>query len=194
MLLCSKSFAEKYYFKECIISNNVKGDYIINIKKNIIEVQIKLADGKVQSLENKIKLIDKNKVTSDKIKSPDDEDIYYQYFLNSRTKSITQIKYKKATGTDINVYSMLSKTETFCKDIKADWNKAKIDKNKIKKEQKEIVKAQEKIKKEQRSLNKCQGKDHNKWNNCKGLYKSKTNHAFNGLFIKGAIIKGISIY
>ena len=46
MLLCSKSFAEKYYFKECIISNNVKGDYIINIKKNIIEVQIKLADGK----------------------------------------------------------------------------------------------------------------------------------------------------
>ena len=194
IIFCSKTFAETYYFKECIISNNVKGDYIINVKKNIIEVQIKSADGKIQSLENKIKLIDQDSVASNKIKSPEGEDIYYQYFLNSRSKSITQIKYKKATGADINVYTMLSKTETFCNDIKANWDKAKIDKNKIKKEQKEIVKAQEKIKKEQSSLNKCQGKDHNQWNNCKGLYKSKTNHIFNGLFVKGAIIKGISIY
>ena len=33
--------AQPYFFKQCKISDAVTGDYIINVKKNLIEVELK---------------------------------------------------------------------------------------------------------------------------------------------------------
>ena len=53
LLFCSKSFAESYYFKECKLSNAVTGNYVINFQKNIIEVELKTADGYIQYFNDK---------------------------------------------------------------------------------------------------------------------------------------------
>ncbi len=194
LLFCNIGFAESYYFKGCKISNAVTGNYIINLQKNVIEVELKAIDGKVQNFFDKIKLIEKNKIVSEKIKSGKGEDLYYQYFLNSKSKSITKLQFKKESGVDIDLFNLFEKRESYCADIKADWNKRKIDKTKISKEQNEILKAQEKIKKEQSSLIKCQENDYKQWTNCKGTFKAKTGHKYKGLFKDGKILKGTSIY
>ena len=48
-LFCNTSFAESYYFKGCKISSAVTGNYIINLNKHVIEVQLNTLDGKVQN-------------------------------------------------------------------------------------------------------------------------------------------------
>ena len=194
LLFCNTGYAESYYFKECKISNAVTGNYIINFQKNVIEVELKAIDGSVQNFFDKIKLIEKNKIVSEKIKSGKGENLYYQYFLNSKSKSITKLEFKKESGVDIDLFNLFERRESYCDNIKADWNKSKIGEAKVSKEQKEILKAQEKIKKEKSSLIKCQGNDYKKWTNCKGKYKAKTGHKYNGIFKNGEILKGISIY
>ena len=67
LLFCNTGFAESYYFKGCKISNAVTGNYIINLKKNVIEVELIAIDGKVQNFYDKIKSIEKNKIISQKI-------------------------------------------------------------------------------------------------------------------------------
>ena len=74
-LLSNTSFADMYFFKECKISNAVMGSYIIDLKKNIIEVELKTADGATQNFSDKIKSIEKNKIISEKIKSAKGEAI-----------------------------------------------------------------------------------------------------------------------
>ena len=69
LLFCNTSFAELYFFNECKINNVVTGNYTINIEKNVIEVALKTVDGKIQNFTDKIKLIEKDKITSEKIKS-----------------------------------------------------------------------------------------------------------------------------
>ena len=190
----SLALAETFYFKDCKISNAVYGDYIINVEKNIIEVELKALDGNVQYFEDKIKLIEKNKITSEKIKSDRGKDIYYQYLLNSKTKSVIKLEYKKEGASDMEIFRLSGKRTSSCENIKADWNKRKIEETKISEEQKQILKAQEKIKKEQSKLIKCQGNNQKIWNDCKGAYIADTGHKYNGLFKNGEIIKGISIY
>ena len=186
--------AEQYYFKGCRLTNAVTANYIINIKKNVIEVELKAVDGTSQSFADEIKVIEKNKIISQKIKSTRGENQYYQYFLNSKTKSVTKLQYKKEGGVDIDVFKLKEKRKSFCSDIKADWNKAKIEKEKDKKEEKEILKAQEKLKEEQNKLIKCQENNYKKWTNCKGIYKSEEGHKYNGLFKNGEIIRGSALY
>ena len=194
LLTCGACVAESYYFKECKISNALNGNYIINLKKNIIEVELMAIDGQIQNFSDKIKLIQKNKIVSEKIKSVKGENLYYQYFLNSESKTVIKLQYKREKGLDIDLFNLLAKRKSYCANVKADWNKRKIDKDKNKKEQKEILKAQEKIKKEQDSLIVCQGEDHKQWTNCKGSFKAKSGHNYNGIFKNGKILKGISIY
>jgi len=194
LLFCNTGFAESYYFKGCKISNAVTGNYIINLKKNVIEVELIAIDGKVQNFYDKIKSIEKNKIISQKIKSVKGENLYYQYFLNSKSRSVIKLEYKRETGLDIDLFNLFARRESHCANIKADWNKLKIDEAKISKEQKEILKAQEKIKEEQSSLAECQGNNYKQWTNCKGSYKTETKHKYSGLFRDGKIIKGISIY
>ena len=194
LMFCNISNAESFYFKGCKISNAVTGNYIINISKNMLEVELKAIDGTVQNFSDKIKSIEKNKIVSQKIKSAKGENLYYQYFLNSKLKSVTKLQFKKETGIDIDVYNLYEKRESFCTDVKSGWNKAKIDEAKISKEQKQILKAQEQLKKEQSSLVKCQENDYKKWTNCKGLYKTEEGHIYEGYFKNGEILKGTSSY
>ena len=194
LLFCNTSFAELYFFNECKISNAVTGNYTINIEKNVIEVTLKTVDGKVQNFTDKIKLIEKDKIISEKIKSGKGEKLYYQYFLNSKSKSVIKLQYKKESGIDMDIFKLDEKRVSYCTDVKADWNKQKIEEAKISKEQKQILKAQEEIKKEQSDIIKCQNNDYKQWTNCKGSYKTETGHKYTGLFEDGKILKGISIY
>ena len=194
LIFCDIGFAESYYFKGCKISNALTGNYIINLQKNTIEVELKAIDGKVQSFSDKIKLIEKNKIVSEKIKSARGKNLYYQYFLHSKSKSVIKLQYKRESGIDIDVFNLFERNESNCADTKTDWDKVKIDETKISKEQKEILKAQEQIKKEQSSIIKCEGNERKQWKNCKGSYKAKTGHKYNGLFKNGKIFKGVSIY
>jgi hypothetical protein len=57
LLLCNPGFAKSYYFKECKLSNAVSGDYIINLDKNVIEVELRAVDGTIQNFTDKIKLL-----------------------------------------------------------------------------------------------------------------------------------------
>ena len=194
LLFSDISFAESFFFKNCKISNLVIGNYTIDIEKNLINVELRAKDGQIQNFSDEIKSIETNKIISQKIKSGKAEDIYYQYFLNSKSKSIIKLEYKKISGAYGDVFKLLEKRLSYCLDVKGGWNKSKIEKAKTNKEQKEILKAQEKIKKEQETVPKCQNNDVKKWTNCKGVYVSETGHKYKGLFKLGEIVKGISIY
>ena len=121
LFFCNIGLAESYYFKDCSISNAVTANYTINFKKNTIEVELKAVDGTVQNFSDKIKLVEKNKIVSEKIKSQKGEDFYYQYFLNSKTKTVIKLDFKKESANDIEVFNLHAKNKTLCKDIKADW-------------------------------------------------------------------------
>ena len=194
LLYCNTSFANDYYFKECTLSNAVMADYIINLDKNVIEVSLKAVDGTVQNFSDKIKSVQEKKIISEKIKSSQGENIYYQYFLNADSNTIIKLQYIKQSGEDMDMYKLNLKRTSRCTNVKVDWNKANIEKAKISKEQKQILKTQEKIKKEQKELIKCIGSDHKQWNKCKGTFVGETGHKYNGEFRNGQIIKGISIY
>ena len=193
-LFNTTSFAESYFFKGCKISDAVIGNYVINLKENVIEVQLIREDGIVQNFSDEIKLIEKNKIVSEKIKSGKDNDLYYQYFLNSKSKSVIKLEYKKESGIDMDMFKLNGKRVTYCMDVKGGWNKTKLEKAKTSKEQKEILKAQEKLKKEQETIVKCQNSNFNEWSNCKGVYTADTGHKYNGIFKDGKILKGVSIY
>ena len=193
-LICNTGWAESYYFKNCKLSNIVKADYIINLDKNVINVILKAVDGKVQKFSDKIKSVEKNKIISEKIKSERGVDLYYQYFLNSKAKSVIKLQYKKERGVDMEIFRLKEKRLSYCLDVKADWNKRKIKEAKVSEEQEQILKAQEQIKNEQSSLAECQGNDYKLWTNCKGSLKAETGLKYNGFFIDGKILKGISIY
>ena len=194
LLFSNTAFAESYYFKKCKLSNAVSGDYIINFDENKIEVSLRAVDGTVQNYSDKIKLIEQNKIVSEKIKSAKGENIYYQYFLNSKSQTVIKLQYKKESGIDFDIFKLDSKRESYCVDIKTDWDSRKIKEVKTNKEQEQILKTQEKIKKEQSSLIECQENNYKQWTKCKGTYKAESGHKYTGLFVNGNIIKGISIY
>ena len=194
LLFTTNAYTQTYYFKNCKLSNAVTGSYIINIKKNVIEVELKRQDGVTQNFADKIQTIETEKIVSEKIKSEKSDELYYQYFLNSKSQTVTKLEYIRQKGIDMDIFKLNSKRRTHCLNVKADWDKEKIEKAKVKKEQEEILKAQEELKKEQEAIFKCQGSDINKWKDCKGTYKSETGHEYTGLFKNGKIVKGISIY
>ena len=195
LLFSNNVYAESaYFFKNCKLSNAVVGSYIINLEKNVIEVELKRQDGVVQNFSDKIQTIEKNKIVSEKIKSQKSKELYYQYFLNSETETVTKLEYIKQGAEDMELYKLNSKRRTRCLNVKSDWDKEKIDKAQNEKEQKEILKAQEELRKEQEKVFECQGDDISKWKDCKGTYKSETGHEYKGLFKNGKIIKGISLY
>ena len=68
------------------------------------------------------------------------ENLYFQYFLNSETNSVTKLEYIKQSGINIDVFKLKSKRITRCLNVKGDWNKRKIDEATLTKEQKKILK------------------------------------------------------
>jgi len=193
-LLSNNAHGEIFFFKNCKLSNAVTGSYVVNLQKNVIEVELIREDGVVQNFSDKIKTTGSDKIISEKIKSEKSKELYYQYFLNSKTETVTKLEYIKQGGGDINIFKLNSRRITRCSNVKSGWDKKKIDDEKIKEEQKEILKAQEDLKKEQEKIFKCQGDNLNKWKDCKGTYKSDSGHEYSGLFKNGKIIKGVSIY
>jgi len=194
LLFCSASFSDSFYFKECKLSNSVTGNYVINLEENIIEVELKGADGTVQYFSDKIKSVEKNKIVSEKIKSTQADNIYYQYFFNSKAKTVLRLQYKKESGIDIDLFNLAGRRVNKCQQIKGGWDKKKIEEANLTKEQKKILEEQEKIKEETSLLIECQGDDYTKWTNCTGNYQAETGHKYNGLFKNGTILKGFSIY
>ena len=193
-LFCNEVSAEPYFFKNCKLSNAVTGNYVINIEKNVIEVELKREDGVVQNFADKIKSIETDKIVSEKIKSGKSDELYYQYFLNSRLNTVTKLEYSKQGGLDLNIFKLKERRITRCLNVQAGWDKKKIEDVKIKKEEEEILKAQEKIRKEQEKVFECQGNDIGKWKDCKGTYKAESGHEYTGMFRDGKIVKGVSIY
>ncbi len=194
LMLNNMSLADSFYFKECKLSSSVTGNYIINLEENVVEVELTSLDGKVQYFADKIKSIEKNKIITEKIKSTQADNIYYQYFFNAKAKTVLRLQYKKESGIDIDLFNLVGRKVNKCLEIKGGWDKKKIEEANLTKEQKKILEEQEKIKKETSLLIECQGDDYTKWNNCTGNYQSETGHKYNGLFKKGNIVKGISIY
>ncbi len=188
------SLAEIYAFQGCKINNVVTGNYVINIEKNVIEVELKAKDGTVQNFSDKIQSIEKEKVISQKIKSAKGDDIYYQYFLNNKNKSVIKLEYKKQGGDGLEIYKLDNKRLSYCVDVKGGWDKKKIEADKETKEKKEILKAQQKLKEEQEKVFKCQGDDTSTWTDCKGSYVNEAGYKYEGIFKNGKIIRGVSIY
>ena len=83
LLFSNTVFAESYYFKKCKLSNAVLGDYIIDISKKVIKVTLTTVDGTVQNFSDKIKIIGKDQIISEKIESGKGDQIYFEYYLNS---------------------------------------------------------------------------------------------------------------
>ena len=104
LLFSNNSYAETYFFNDCKLSNAVTGNYVINLKENVIEVTLKRQDGVTQNFSDKIKTIEKNKIVSEKIKSEKSEELYYQYFLNSKSQSVTKLEYIKQGGENIKIF------------------------------------------------------------------------------------------
>ena len=193
-LLDNTVLAESYYFKGCKLSNVTTGDYVINIDKKLVEATLMAADGRVQKFFDKIKKIEKDKIITEKIKSEKGEQIYFEYYLNVKTKKVIKLQYRKQSGPDIDIFKIQERKESKCSEVKGDWDSDKIKKAEIDKKKKEISREQEKIKKEQSSLVECEGNDYKLWTNCKGLYKAETGHKYDGLFKAGKIIKGTALF
>ena len=49
---------------------------------------------------------------SEKIKSQKSEELYYQYFLNSETETVTKLEYTKQGTADMELYKLNSKVIT----------------------------------------------------------------------------------
>ena len=79
----SFSYAETYYFNDCKLSNVAKGNYVIKLNKKTIEATLIAADGRVQKYSDPIKIIEKDRVITEKIASGKGDQMYFEYILNS---------------------------------------------------------------------------------------------------------------
>ncbi len=192
-LLFSKSYAENFHFKECKLSDVVSADYTIDIKKKVINVLLKTDTGETQEWIDPIKVIQDNKIITKKIQSGSGSNKYFVYFLDKDSESVVKQNYRKQDGIDIFVPEG-PKKQSFCKTVKADWDKNQIENKEISKEQKQILEAQKKIKKKQQEIVQCKGDNYNDWNNCFGKYKTDTSHNYTGEFKNGEIVEGTALY
>ena len=111
LAFCNMAFAESFYFKKCLLNEVISADYLIDLENKIINVTLKSSDGKIQKIKDKIKLIEKDKIVTEKIKSSKNKDIYFIYYLDVNSQSVIKQEYKhsefegegeKYTGNDID--------------------------------------------------------------------------------------------
>ena len=121
--LCNLGFAESYYFKGCKLNANTSGDYLIDFDNNSIIVNLKATDGSSQKLVDKIKLITKDQIFSEKIQSRTGKDNYFTYYLDANSKSVVKQKYKKEKGGIGLIILDGPKKQSYCTKVKADWEK-----------------------------------------------------------------------
>ncbi len=147
LTFCSNGLADSYYFKDCNISEEYIGNYLIDINNKLINVTfIKKNDESAQTWADKIEKVKNDQIISKKIPSKTGKDYYFQYYLNAKSKSITRQKYKKEN----DFYQLDGPViESRCGNVKADWNiieeKTGIEKNlEIEKKKKELEKKRRK--------------------------------------------------
>ena len=150
LLFCNQGFADSYYFKDCNISEEYVGNYLIDIDKKLINVTFsKKSDESVQTWTDEIEKVKNDQIISKKIQSKSGKDYYFQYYLNATSKTITRQKYKKQ-----NDFFKLDGPviENYCGNVKADWKQNKkieektgVEKNlEIEKKKKELEKKKRK--------------------------------------------------
>ena len=191
LIFCNIGFAESYYFKECKLTENASGDYLIDFDKNIIKVNLKTTDGNTQKLTDKIKLIKKDQIISDIIQNKTNKKYYLQYQLDAGTKSVIRQRYIKKSR-DAFLMPVGPKKQAYCANVKADWDMEKWDT--AKKEETETKKKQEESLQIESSLPKCQGSDVKQWTNCKGTYTTDNGYKYVGKFKDGKILIGTATY
>ena len=147
---CSSAFAESYYFKKCLLSEVFSANYLIDLENKIINVTLKSSDGKIQKIKDKIDLIEKDKIVTEKIRSSKSQDSYFIYYLDAKTKSVVRQNYIKNKIGEINLVKPDGpKKKSYCAEVKADWDEVK-KKKAIKKQNEEKIK-KEKEEKEERN-------------------------------------------
>lgn len=191
LMFCNTGFAESYYFKDCKLSENATGDYLIDFDKNIIHVTLKATDGTIQKLADKIKLITKDQIISDIIQNKTKKKFYLQYNLDIPSKSIIRQRYIKKSE-DAFLMPIGPKKHAYCANVKANWNMAEWDINK--KEEAEAKKKQEESLQIESSLSKCRGNDSKQWTNCKGTHITGDGYKYVGKFKDGKILVGTATY
>ena len=190
LIFCNTGFAESYYFKECKLSENASGDYLIDLNKNIIKVTLKATSGTVQELTDKIKLITDDQIVSDIIQNKAKQEYYLQYKLDVASKSVIRQRYKKESK-DAFLMPIGPKKQAYCANVKASWNMEKWDEDK--KEEAEAKKEQEESL-QLENLSKCQGNDSAQWSNCAGTYTNENGYKYVGKFKGGKILVGTATY
>ena len=126
---CNTGFTESYYFKECKLSENASGDYLIDFDKNVIRVNLETIDGTTQKLTDKIKLITKDQIVSDIIQNKTNKKYYLQYQLDANSKSIIRQRYIKKNK-DAFLMPIGPKKQAYCVNVKANWDMKEWDTNK----------------------------------------------------------------
>ena len=191
LVFCSTGFTESYYFKECKLSENASGDYLIDFDKNVINVILKTKDGSVQELADKIKLITEDKIISDIIQNKTDQKYYLQYNLDIASKSVIRQRYIKKSK-DAFLMPIGPKKLAYCTNVKADWDMIKWDANK--KKEAEAKKELEESLEIESFLPECQGSDSKQWTICKGTYTTENGYKYVGKFKDGEILIGTATY
>ena len=192
-IFCNIGSAESYYFKECKLNEALQADYTIDINKKVINVVLKTSDGQIQEWIDEIQAIQQKKIITKKIISGAGENRYFVYYLDKDSESIIKQEYKKQSGIDLFIPDG-PKKQSFCANVKADWDKNKIQDVENSKEQEQILKAQEKILKKQKSIVRCKGNNHKEWTNCYGSYQTETALKYTGEFKNGKILEGTALY
>ena len=141
-VFCNTGFTESYYFKECQLNENASGDYLIDFDKNVINVTLKGADGTIQKLTDKIKLITDDQIVSDIIQNKTKQEYYLQYNLDAPSKSIIRQRFIKKSK-DAFLMPIGSKKQAYCANVKANWNMDKWDEDK--REEAEAKKSKKKV-------------------------------------------------
>lgn len=186
LILCNNGFAETFFFKKCKMSENVNANYLINLDKNEIRANFEGTDGSIREFVDKIQIVEKFQIVSEKIQSKKNKKYYEQYYLNSKTKSITRQIYKK--GSMGILLPDGPKKINYCLEVKADWNKSKKD------DEGDSIKLQKEIWKKEKTLPECEGNDYKQWKNCKGTYITEQGYKYIGHFFDGEIFEGTALY
>ena len=193
LAMCSVLFAESYHFNRCKISDMLSANYSIDLNKKMINVKLEAADGAVQKFSDPIELIEKDRITSKKIKSRKSQDAFFVYYLDAKSKSVIKQNYKKEVGIGL-IRPYGQPRNSYCEIVKADWDMDKIASDDERKGNEKVKELQEQMLREQSSSTQCQGTDYNSWTDCVGIKSNEKGFKYIGNFKNGKIIKGTILY
>ena len=158
ILFINLSWAESYYFKKCKLSEQLTGDYIINLDKNIIKSKIARSDGVVQEIIDQIKEVTDAAVFTVAMESKTIKGYYFGYYLDINSKSVVRQRYIQKSENDF-ILPDGPQNIGYCLDVKADWSKIEeIKQEKLKAEEEKKLKEQKK-KQAEKKLEKIKKKE-----------------------------------